>query len=86
MFQVRLTGEAQRSFDSADAPLQRKLDRCFEQLSAGPRGHPNARALRGELARYFRYRVGDWRVIYRIDDEKRIVWVVLIAHRREAYR
>jgi len=86
MYQVRLTGEAQRSFDHADASLQRRLHRCFDQLSTRPRRHPNALKLRGQLAEYFRYRVGDWRVIYRIDDDAGTVWVVLIEHRREAYR
>lgn len=86
MYQVRLARQAQRSFDRADAPLRRKLGRCFDNLRIDPRRHPNARLLRGQLAGYFRYRVSDWRVIYRIDDERSIVWVLLIEHRREVYR
>jgi len=37
------------------------------------------------LAGYFRYRVGDWRVIYGVDEEKRIVTTLLIVHRSKAY-
>lgn len=40
--------------------------------------------LKGEDA--YRIRVGDYRVIYEIDDEKIIVTVVTIGHRREAFR
>ena len=86
MYQVRLAREAQRSFDRAEAPLQRKLSRCFDSLRTRPRRHANARPLRGSLAGYFRYRIGDWRMIYRIDQAANTVWVVCIEHRREVYR
>jgi len=86
MYHVRLTEDAQRVFEGADAALQRKLDRCFLYLRTDPRRHPNIRKLKGELSAYHRFRVGDWRVIYRIDDERRTVWVAAIDHRREAYR
>ncbi len=85
MYRVLLTESARRSYEDAPAPLQRKLDRCFETLAADPRQHPNIRALKGQLKAYYRYRVGDHRVIYRIKDEERTVLVAAIAHRREAY-
>jgi mRNA interferase RelE/StbE len=34
----------------------------------------------------YRLRVGDWRVIYALQDEVMVVLVVRVAHRREAYR
>jgi mRNA interferase RelE/StbE len=34
---------------------------------------------------YYRYRIGDYRVIYSVDDDLAQVFVVLIAHRSEAY-
>ncbi|MCR4406835.1 MAG: type II toxin-antitoxin system RelE/ParE family toxin [Anaerolineae bacterium] len=33
-----------------------------------------------------RYRAGDWRVIYGVDEEKRIVTILLIVHRSKAYQ
>lgn len=86
MYQVRLSQDAARAFEQADAPLQRKLDRCFKRLGAEPTLHPSIRRLKGKLASYYRYRVGAWRVLYRIDEEKRIVWVATIEHRRDVYR
>ncbi len=38
-------------------------------VEQNPRQHPNIKALKGELAGRYRYRVGDYRVIYRIDDD-----------------
>jgi len=85
MDHVVLTALAARAIERADAPLQRKLDRCFDQLRADPRGHNNIKALRGDLAGYWRFRAGDRRVVYRIDEARRQVIVLDTAHRRDVY-
>lgn len=43
-------------------------------------------ALVGEHAGYWRWRIGDYRVIARIEDERITILVVRVAHRREVYR
>ena len=85
MYSVRLLPQARRFYADADRPLANKLARCFEQLEQNPRIHPNITRLKGPLAGYYRFRVGDYRVIYRIEERGRIVIVAIIAHRREAY-
>ena len=85
MYSVRLLPQAKRFYADADRPLANKLARCFEQLEQNPRTHPNIARLKGLLAGYYRFRVGDHRVIYRIEERGRIVIVAIIAHRREAY-
>lgn len=85
MFEVILSPEAQAFFAAADHPLARRLTRCFAQLEREPRRHNNIKRLSGALAGRLRYRVGDWRVIYRIDDRAQRVNVLLIAHRSEVY-
>jgi mRNA interferase RelE/StbE len=42
--------------------------------------------LKGEHDGYWRWRIGDYRVIARIEDERITILVVRVAHRREAYR
>jgi mRNA interferase RelE/StbE len=85
MFEVILSPEAKTFFARADRPLARKLSRSFAQLERDPRRHSNIRRLSGNLAGRWRYRVGDWRIIYRIQDDPREVHVLLIAHRSEVY-
>ena len=85
MFEVVLSPEAQSFFAAADRPLARKLARCFAHLEREPRRHNNIKRLSGKLAGYLRYRIGDWRVIYRIDNQANRVLVLSIAHRREVY-
>jgi len=85
MFEVILSPEAQEFFAQADEPLARKLARCFGQLEREPRRHNNIKRLSGPLAGLLRYRVGDWRVVYRIENQSMRVLVLSIAHRREVY-
>lgn len=77
--------QAQQFFEEASASLQQRLDRCFDQLKSNPTYHPNIKALKGDLSGYYRYRVGDYRVVYYIDEAEFVVTVTLIAHRRSVY-
>ena len=85
MYDVRLSAKAQDFYRKADKPLATKLARCFEQLEREPRHHPNAKPLKGALAGAYRYRVGDHRVVYRIDEPAQVVRVLRIVHRSEIY-
>lgn len=84
-YTVGLSQKAKRFFEQADAPLQRKLDRCIDQLMIDPRRHPNIKVLSGAYAGFSRYRVGDYRVVFEGDEGTQTVEIVVIAHRREVY-
>lgn len=43
-------------------------------------------ALAGEHAGFWRWRIGDYRVVARIEDERLLILVVRVGHRREVYR
>ena len=86
MYRVELSPRARRFFERAPLELQRRLDGCFARLADEPRRQAQSKALRGPLAGYWRFRLGDYRALYRIDDPAQLVTVTLIAHRREAYR
>jgi mRNA interferase RelE/StbE len=55
----------------------------IERLADDPRP-PGCRKLRG-YKDLWRVRVGDYRVVYIIEDDNKMVTVTRIAHRREAY-
>ncbi|MEH2141385.1 type II toxin-antitoxin system RelE family toxin [Nostoc sp.] len=85
MYSVVLSTEAEEIYATANQALAKKIAKCFEQLEQNPRFHPNIKPLKGDLAGYYRYRIGDYRVIYQVDDETNQVMVNTIAHRREVY-
>ena len=86
MYELFLTKDARRFYEEADPVLVRKLNRCFETLREDPYRHPNVKRLKGPLAGYLRYRIGDWRVVCEVQEQEERVIVVLIAHRSDAYR
>ncbi|MBW4667992.1 MAG: type II toxin-antitoxin system RelE/ParE family toxin [Cyanomargarita calcarea GSE-NOS-MK-12-04C] len=77
MYEVLLHPDAQQVYVNANKALAKKIARCLEHLEQTPRSHPNIKALKGDYTGYYRYRIGDYRVIQ--------VFVVAIAHRSEAY-
>jgi mRNA interferase RelE/StbE len=85
MYKLVLSREAERFFERCDKVLAKKLSRCFESLEKNPRAGNNVKALKGRFAGAFRYRIGDCRVIYTIDDGLVTVFVVTIASRGDAY-
>ncbi|MEN1728622.1 MAG: type II toxin-antitoxin system RelE/ParE family toxin [Pseudomonadota bacterium] len=60
-----------------------RILRCFEALSEDPRP-PGCIKLSG-LDRY-RVRVGVYRIVYAIEENRLVVTVVKVAHRKRAYR
>ena len=79
------TPDVQEVYVNADKALAKKITRCLQQLEQTPRSHPNIKALKGDYAGYYRYRIADYRIIYSMDGELVQVLVVAIAHRSEAY-
>jgi mRNA interferase RelE/StbE len=86
MYELVLTRKAQKFYEHVDDVLAERFNRCFEQLQANPYNHPNIKRLRGSFAGCLRYRVGDWRVVYQVDEVQQTTTVLLIAHRSEVYR
>ncbi|GAA6615548.1 type II toxin-antitoxin system RelE family toxin [Scytonema sp. NUACC26] len=85
MYNINLSDKATQFFEAASAKLQERLDRAFELLKSNPRFHPNIKPLKGNYSGYYRYRVGDYRIVYSINDETMQVLVATIAHRGEVY-
>jgi mRNA interferase RelE/StbE len=74
---------AQKELDALDDPVFARLDRKILALADEPRP-AGCKKLKGYKDQW-RVRVGDWRVLYIIDDATRTVTVTHVAHRREVY-
>ena len=81
-------------FDSAARRELRKLPRnigerilaALEQIAVLEDPRQRGHALTGPYAGHWRFRVGDYRIIVKIEGEKLVIVVIAIGHRREAYR
>ncbi|HAV10588.1 MAG TPA: type II toxin-antitoxin system mRNA interferase toxin, RelE/StbE family [Dehalococcoidia bacterium] len=61
-------------------------DNIYPVLRNNPFFGPNIKRLKGELSSIYRYRIGDYRLFYTIDSEMKIVFILDVAHRKDAYR
>ncbi len=86
MYKLRFDEDAVIFYQKADGGLVKRLNRCFEQLQETPLHHPNIKSLKGLFSGLHRYRVGDWRVIYEVDQAEQTVTVLQIVHRSKAYQ
>lgn len=68
-----------KKLDKADS--KKILDQLEDDLSSDPEAYPQ---LKGEFAGLRKYRVGDYRVIFAILDQR--VLVLKIGHRKDVYR
>jgi len=85
-WEIILTRPAQRVYDKASGDIRRRLDGCFADLEKNPIYGNKIKPLTGQLRGLIRYRVGDWRVIFRLFKERKIVEIVAILPRSEAFR
>jgi mRNA interferase RelE/StbE len=82
-YEVLLAPSAQRDFKKLPPETRERIRHALAALAKQPKGRA-AQKLAGEDS--YRVRVGDYRVVYRIDDKAREVLVARIKHRREVYR
>jgi mRNA interferase RelE/StbE len=86
LWRVEFLAEAGRELRKLGATPERLILKYLRERIAtaeDPRrfGHP----LTGDLKGFWRYRVGDYRIVASIEDDRFIVLVVTVGHRREVY-
>lgn len=84
LYNVKLMPQAQKDLDGFSGKLLTRFENIILGLYDEPKPH-NSKKLSGGGSRW-RIRVGDYRILYEIDDLQKIVKVYRIAHRKEAYR
>ncbi len=84
-WEVVLAKPAWKTYDKADKETRRRLGKCFEELEKNPLWGGSTRPLTGKLKGLYRFRVGDWRVIYRPLGDKMTVEIIAILPRGDAY-
>jgi mRNA interferase RelE/StbE len=83
-YRIDFTPAARRQLRRLDRSLQRRLSPVIDALASQSRP-ADARKLRGTVSAY-RLRVGAYRVLYEIHDDRLLVLVIRIGHRREVHR
>jgi len=86
-WRIEFSDSALKALKKIDKQAAQRILRFIRErilTSDDPRAH--GKALQGELRTYWRYRVGDYRLICHIEDNALRILVVRIAHRKDVYR
>jgi mRNA interferase RelE/StbE len=85
---IKLSSHAEKHIRRLPKPLRRKVATSLAALETlpFPLFHKDVLSLSGELQDYHRLRVGEYRVIFRVLKEDRIIAVVGIYPRGDAYK
>lgn len=83
-WRVQIERRAERSLRRLPKPLLARIRSAIGGLGEDPRPH-GYRKLKG-FENLYRIRVGEWRVVYAIEEEMLIILIVEISPRGDAYR
>ena len=82
-YRVELKKSVQKDFDSIPKKDLQRIISAIEALADDPR-RPQSKKLSGR--EQYRLRQGNYRILYSIQDDLLIVFVVAVGHRKEIYR
>jgi mRNA interferase RelE/StbE len=84
-YEIRLSNRATKDLDKLNRDTQRRMVRRLEAIGEAPWDGRLSEPLtnQGELRKS---RVGGWRIIFSVDDENKVVNVVMIERRGQVYK
>ncbi len=86
MYKIEFIKEAYEEFKKLDKPVQRIIKEKLDLLVKNPEAlKNNIKPLKGDYWGLYRLRVGNYRVVYKMEREKLIILIVRVGHRREIY-
>ena len=84
-YQIRILDPAARELARLDKQIGRRVVKRIRWLAENL-DDVQPVALKGDLAGFYRLRAGDYRVVYEILHDERVIMIHLVGHRREIYR
>lgn len=84
---VEISDVAEKQLHRLDRQVRKRiLDWLDDRIEGCKDPRHFGEALRGDLSGLWRYRVGDYRIICQIHDDRLVVLALAVGHRREVYR
>jgi mRNA interferase RelE/StbE len=82
-YEITIARSAEKEFFSLPRDVQKRAEKIIDALKSNPRPR-GVMKLRSKREIY-RIRIGSYRIIYTIDDKKRLIDISYIRHRSKAY-
>jgi len=83
VYKIFILPQAQKDLDNLQTKIFNQMKSKISLLSDNPR--PSG-CLKLTAEEGYRLKTGDYRILYRIDDKEKIIYIYRIKHRKEAYK
>lgn len=83
MYKIEVIPSAQKDLDNLEKNFFEQVKNKINSLSSCPRP---SKSLKLTAEEGYRLKSGDYRILYRIDDKNKIIYIYRIKHRKESYR
>ncbi len=83
---IEFSSDVVRQMKRLDPQVRQRI-RCFIETRLKPADDPRllGKALQGNLGGYWRWRVGNYRLVGTIERNRMIILIVRVAHRKDVY-
>lgn len=78
-----IAGKVNKNIFKLPSHIKKRLPAIFGEIKENPL---MGIRLKGELASYYKLRLGDYRIIYRFDEKLSAILIVKVEHRQGVYR
>lgn len=84
MYQINITKHAFKEIIGLPAKISKQVSLTIDELAVNPRP-VGCKKLKGEKEYLWRVRVGDYRIIYKIEDVVKVIEIRKVGHRKKVY-
>jgi len=85
VYRIRILKAATRELERLDKPFARRIAERVNWLAANL-DNIRPEPFTGDLAGFYKFRIGDYRIIYEILHDEQVIVIHEIGHRRDIYR
>ena len=83
MYIITIKQSVAKALAKIDAPQRTRLIEAIDKLKTNPNA---GSVLKGEFSGLRRIRIGDYRIVYEVQNAQLVILVIRVAHRREVYK
>ena len=86
VYKIQITKSCRKQIDRAPRQIQHAVEKVLEKISVNPFPQHGVKALTAEWTGFYRVRLGNYRMIYRVEDEIVTIFVVAFGPRGDIYK
>ncbi|HEY83774.1 MAG TPA: type II toxin-antitoxin system RelE/ParE family toxin [Chloroflexi bacterium] len=85
MYEIRILDETIHDLQRLDKAVGRRVVKRINWLATNM-DNINRERLTGNLSEFYKFRIGDYRILYQVLEDEHIIVIHQVGHRREIYR